>query len=399
MPVVRELLDIYQLKDIKVLAGSGGLENRVGTVTVMEVPETTRYLRGDDFLITSLYSVGNDTQKQCDLVHGLLETKSACLAIKLGKYAERLSDEMLEIANQNEFPILFIPPDMTYIQIIMSVMNVILTEKSMEDILEKFVQDVLFETYSDEQIMIERARILDINLTNNVFQTVIIQFTDDEVIPERQQKMLKFMARQLLTYVREFQKIETASLLTLKNHAVLLLEGRSPEALEDSITYLKQELLKRMNHGFPRSSWKLGMGRIDSGLAGIRKSYTTARKAIQTGLLLMEDEDIYIYQELKLYCQLREMLMQNSISFYKEGLGKVENEALIQTLEAYYACDCNLDQTAQAMFTHKNTVKYRIKKIKELTGLDVKRQEDSFKIHLMLLEKKLRGGDAVNKTV
>lgn len=397
MPVVRELLDIYQLRDIKVLAGMGGLENRVGTVTVMEVPETTRYLRGDDFLITSLYSVGKDAEKQCELVHGLLETKSACLAIKLGKYAEQLSQEMLKIANDNEFPLLLIPPDMTYIQIIMSVMNAILTEKSMEAILEKFVQDVLFETYSDEQLMVERARILDINLTADVFQMVIIQFTGDEVIPERQQKMLKFMSRQLLAYVREFQQIETASLLTLKNHAVLLLEGKSPEALEANSTYLKQELLKRMNHGFPHSSWKMGMGCIAGGLAGIRQSYTSARKVIETGLLLREDEDIYIYQDLKLYCQLREMLMQNSISFYKEGLGNIENEALIQTLEVYYACDCNLDQTAQEMYTHKNTVKYRLKKIKELTGLDVKRQEDSFKIHLMLLEKKLRGGHGDKK--
>lgn len=357
MPVVRELLDIYQLKDLKVLAGMGGLENRVGTVTVMEVPETTRYLRGDDFLITSLYSVGNDVEKQCELVRGLLETKSACLAIKLGKYAERLSEEMLEIANRNEFPILLIPPDMTYIQIIMSAMNAILTEKSMEDILEKFVQDVIFETYSDEQIMVERARILDIDLIHNVFQTVIIQFTGDEVIPERQSKMLKLISRQLLGYVREFQQIETASLLTLKNHAVLLLEGKSPQALQANSVYLKQELLKRMKHGFPHSNWKMGMGSIAGGLAGIRKSYTNARKAIATGSLLVADDDIYIYQELKLYCQLREMLLQNPISFYKEGLGKIENEALIQTLEVYYECDCNIDQTAQAMYTHKNTIK------------------------------------------
>lgn len=391
MPVVRELLDIYQLKDIKVLAGMGGLENRVGTVTVMEVPETTRYLRGEDFLITSLYSVGNDAEKQCELVRSLLETKSACLAIKLGKYAERLSDEMLEIANQNEFPILFIPPDMTYIQIIMSVMNSILTEKSMEPILEKFVQDVIFETYSDERLMVERARILDINLTANVFQVIIIQFTGDDMIPEPQQKILKFMTRQLLSYIRELSRIETASSLTLKNHAVLLLEGQSKEDLDESGKYLKEELIKRMKHGFPGSVWRMGMGCMDGGLTGIRRSYTTARKAIETGLLLMENEDIYCYEELKLYCQLREMLMHNPVSFYEEGLGQIENEALIQTLEMYYACDCNLDQTAQAMFTHKNTVKYRIKKIKELTGLDVKRQEDSFKVYLMLLEKRLRG--------
>lgn len=391
MAVVRELLEIYQLKDMKVLTGFGGLENRVGTVTVMEVPEVTQFLRGDDFLITSLYSIGNDVTKQCELVESLLKTRSACLAIKLGKYAERISDEMMELADKNDFPILFIPPEMTYIQIIMSVMNVILTEKNMEDIQEKFLQDILFETYSDEKIMFERGRILDIYLQNNVFQTVIIQPADKAGLDDQRRKMLRFMTRQLLAYVRGLQMVETGSMLMLKNHAVLLVEGKTAEDLERGSVFLKEELLKRMKSGFSHSSWKIGIGCSGSGLGGIRKSYETALKVIETGAMLKENEDIYTYRELELYCRLREMLMQNPVSFYEEVFGKIKSEELIRTLDTYYECDCSMEQTAKVMYTHKNTIKYRINKIKELTGLDVKKQEDNFKINLMLLERKLRG--------
>lgn len=391
MPVVRELLEIYQIKDMKVVTGAGGLDNRVGTVTVMEVPEVAQFLRGDDFLITSLYSIGNDVEKQCRLVKDLLKTKSACLAIKLGKYAKKISEEMLEIADKNDFPILLIPSDMTYIQIIMSVMNVILTEKNMEEILEKLIQDILFQTYSDEKIMIERGRILDIDLKNDVFQTVVIQPAGKKELDEKGGKMLKFMSRQLLAYVRSLKLIETCSLLNLKNHAVLVIEGKSKEDLEKGSVFLKAELLKRMKSGFHHSSWKMGMGCTDSGLEGIRRSYETALKVIETGAILKENEDIYTYGELEIYCQLREMMIHNPVNFYQEVLGKIQNEELTKTLETYYDCECSMEETAKVMFTHKNTIKYRIKKIRDLTGLDVKKQEDSFKIYLMLLEKKLKG--------
>ena len=57
----------------------------------------------------------------------------------------------------------------------------------------------------------------------------------------------------------------------------------------------------------------------------------------------------------------------------------------------YFECDGNMDEAASRMYTHKNTIKYRLNKIKELTGLDIKRQEDNFKLYFMVLEKKLCG--------
>ncbi len=49
-----------------------------------------------------------------------------------------------------------------------------------------------------------------------------------------------------------------------------------------------------------------------------------------------------------------------------------------------------MEQAANVLFTHKNTIKYRINKIKELTGLDVKKQEDNFKMYLMILAKRFK---------
>ncbi|MGZ4201356.1 MAG: PucR family transcriptional regulator [Thermoleophilaceae bacterium] len=44
---------------------------------------------------------------------------------------------------------------------------------------------------------------------------------------------------------------------------------------------------------------------------------------------------------------------------------------LVRTLESFLDADCNVAQTAQRLFTHRHTVRYRLERVRELTGLDV----------------------------
>ena len=52
MAKVKDLLCIPVLKDIKILAGKSGLDRPVEHVTVMEVPDIKRWLKGNDILST-----------------------------------------------------------------------------------------------------------------------------------------------------------------------------------------------------------------------------------------------------------------------------------------------------------------------------------------------------------
>jgi DNA-binding PucR family transcriptional regulator len=44
---------------------------------------------------------------------------------------------------------------------------------------------------------------------------------------------------------------------------------------------------------------------------------------------------------------------------------------LIATLRAYYASGARVDKTADALFLHRNSVRYRLDRIRLLTGLDI----------------------------
>ena len=48
-----------------------------------------------------------------------------------------------------------------------------------------------------------------------------------------------------------------------------------------------------------------------------------------------------------------------------------------------------LELVAERMHTHRNTIKYRLHRLQELTGLDLKNPKDNFKLYLAVLARKL----------
>jgi DNA-binding PucR family transcriptional regulator len=52
------------------------------------------------------------------------------------------------------------------------------------------------------------------------------------------------------------------------------------------------------------------------------------------------------------------------------ALSENGNGALLPTLRAYLDCDLDVRRTAASLYVHPNTVRYRLRRISELTGLD-----------------------------
>jgi carbohydrate diacid regulator len=62
---------------------------------------------------------------------------------------------------------------------------------------------------------------------------------------------------------------------------------------------------------------------------------------------------------------------------YVERIFSDISEQSVKTLKVFFASDLNIQEAAQALFVHRNTLVYRLKRIKELTGYDPQRFEDA----------------------
>ena len=64
---------------------------------------------------------------------------------------------------------------------------------------------------------------------------------------------------------------------------------------------------------------------------------------------------------------------------------------LVQTLETFLDCDGNVAGTAQRLFTHRHTVRYRLERVRDLSGLDVSSTDGREKLGLGLKAMRVLG--------
>lgn len=58
---------------------------------------------------------------------------------------------------------------------------------------------------------------------------------------------------------------------------------------------------------------------------------------------------------------------------------------LLRTLRAFFECGENVSRAAEALFLHRNSVPYRLERVRELTGLDYRDHDQRLALELGLL--------------
>lgn len=94
-------------------------------MTIMDAPDIERWLKGGELLLANTYVMKDSREAQIALIHDILRKDVACLAIKLHRYVEELPREMLDIADRSNFPIIQVPVDVAWTEVISPVLSAI----------------------------------------------------------------------------------------------------------------------------------------------------------------------------------------------------------------------------------------------------------------------------------
>ncbi len=146
MPLtLREALTMIEpLRKSRVVAGERGLDNVVESVNVMEVPDILDWVHPGELLVTTMYPLRDDTAAIETLVPCLAEKGLAGLAVTPQSYFDAWPQCMLDAANRLGFPLIELPPKVSFIDIIQPITNKILNLQAnelrqSEKILRQFV--------------------------------------------------------------------------------------------------------------------------------------------------------------------------------------------------------------------------------------------------------------------
>lgn len=134
----------------------------------------------------------------------------------------------------------------------------------------------------------------------------------------------------------------------------------------------------------------IGIGTAVDNIKDLARSYKEAQVALEVGKVFDTDKDIISYENLgigriiyQLPTTLCEMFLQEV--FKKGPMDSLDREAL-STIQAFFENNLNVSETSRKLFVHRNTLVYRLEKIRKMTGLDLREFEDAitFKVALMV---------------
>ena len=134
----------------------------------------------------------------------------------------------------------------------------------------------------------------------------------------------------------------------------------------------------------------VGVGTAVNNIKDLARSYKEAQVALEVGKVFDTEKVVISYENLgigrliyQLPTTLCEMFLQE---VFKNGsLESLDRETLM-TIQSFFENNLNVSETSRKLFVHRNTLVYRLEKIRKLTGLDLREFDHAitFKVALMV---------------
>ena len=113
---IKDLLNTFP--DMKICSGEKGINNNIVYITVMDAPDIYNWMHGGEFLITSGYVFKNEPERFKDLIIKLKEKNIAALGIKVDRFIRDIPEQVLNISDKLELPLINIPTHYAFSDII-----------------------------------------------------------------------------------------------------------------------------------------------------------------------------------------------------------------------------------------------------------------------------------------
>ncbi|NCE63328.1 PucR family transcriptional regulator [Pseudoflavonifractor sp. 524-17] len=206
--------------------------------------------------------------------------------------------------------------------------------------------------------------------------------------------------------IRQVESSEVAAIDTV--------QGMFPDKQADfvlSISETDMALIKQLNEGTEgKDLYKIarqveetlaeelnikvvvGIGTVVGHIRDLARAYKEAQAAIDVGKVFDTEKTIINFENLgigrliyQLPTTLCEMFLQEV--FKKNPIDALDQETLF-TINKFFENNLNVSETARKLFVHRNTLVYRLEKIKKLTGLDLREFDDAITFKVALMVKK-----------
>ncbi|WP_410495464.1 PucR family transcriptional regulator [Cellulosilyticum sp. ST5] len=169
--------------------------------------------------------------------------------------------------------------------------------------------------------------------------------------------------------------------------AILLYKEESQEAYEASVAELKAIVEKGCN----TQNYTIYIGRLCRNTIKIREQYLDTVNLMKAGSTYRDKENVVTWDKIGIYSILTLIPKHKNVEDFLEKYvqpileyDSKKNLNLYETVETYFKAHCNVKMTAELLYTHYNTIVYRLDKVKGLLGIDFDDYDSKLNVEIAL---------------
>ena len=271
--------------------------------------------------------------------------------------------------------------------------------RASEQAVAEFLHDLLGRRLSDRADVLARAEALEVDLTAGASVIVVRAQLHVPVEEGWRERVVTIAERGARAVAPTAIAASSGRPDAAGSEVVILVPGNDPGAAERAA----EAVLRELKASLPGHSFALGRSRLATDAADLPRAGNEALLAANVAEGDSDGEDghrVMAFDDTGAYRLLLSAMSEDPAElqrFYAETIEPLVaydeqyETDLVVTVEAFLDADGNVAGTAQRLFTHRHTIRYRLERVRELSGLDVGSTDGREKLSLGLKAMRVLG--------
>lgn len=400
-----DLSDRMSKLGVRLVAGRAGMNRTVRWVHMVESVDATEFLDGQELACMTGIGVqqGGDAALE-ELVRVIAAGGASGVLINIGPYVERIPPSVIDFCEERTLP-LFLAPWHVHLARVMHMISLTVTLADQENLeLTAALKNALFKP-DQESLYLEQIQRAGYQREWNYCVGVIYveeAVEGDEPVPLAVDSPVleaDAPADALLRRVRNIA--DDIGTLHRWRMTSFVLEGKIVLVFADyqldAVRHMARDVIVacRAQLGRPARIFT-GVGKITRSARCIGKSYGQALRIAQLQRQRGRANELCLYDTMGAEKLLVAVDDPDILSAYSNGtVGKLvaydetHGSGLIEVLDTYLAHNGSLQQTADLLFVHRNTVSYKLNKIASILDADLSDFQTRVELYLGLRAREL----------
>ena len=370
--IYEETREKYKLR---ILAGKNGMDNVIGWVHMLEDETIVNRFGGEELAVTTGMKAGEEGWL-LQLVSSMKHAESAGIIINTGMYLKEVPPEVVRWCEEHDFPLLEMPWEISITELVqdycMRTMRQVQKEKQYGLMFERLLRG----KEVPEDFLAEIGSRFHLEGTFRIF-CMQPQYNPEEKVLFRQAAL---KLENVFGLWQNGAKIRFPYILMeIRDYHVLAVNDLPESAVYD----LTGQIRNLFSYFFEKKQICLGIGPACQGIRNL--SQAMKRAGIAMKMAGNMDKDTVFFDDMGFYGILFSSNDPQLLKDYSDRLlapleeyDRLHHAGYLDTLRSYINNDRSLIGVAQATYTHRNTVNYRIQNIKKLVGCELRTVADLF---------------------